>query len=489
MSSQTFLNQLSELKDSMRNVFSTLAGLYDKKVDVVDYAMPAGPKRLLVYYGYPVAYKGYWNPTQVINDIAARYDIWVCGDTYQDPTHEEYATTQTIISGLLAAGVEVWGYIPLGTNNYNLSLSQITTRVQEWNTLGVTGIFYDEFGFDYGSDRQRQIDAVNIAHTEGLPYCANAWIWEEVAIDNAANLPSGWAIDDWRRVRYEANNPTNLPLPRNSTDAYMLENWGCDNTGLSSKWDFHERAVLTKASNPDNLRLWGLGVLPENPVGTLDTTLTGPFKTPEVIDQYITLAGMVHGIDTVGIGGFSFGSGGTTVITTPRIRLPESFRGTTAGLPSVSYSTGEASTSFGENTVRVVSDEVSGTYFWEIESGAVLGESSVEDTSDRAIDFVRVPSGTTLGVRSVRLIPDNGTSTCTYSLPPTPADGQVVEWRASTTPFTTNELVFTRNGNTILDQNEDLTIDTDGSCGRLVWDAVEGTWMVDILGSSLEVGP
>ena len=76
-------------------------------------------------------------------------------------------------------------------------------------------------------------------------------------------------------------------------------------------------------------------------------------------------------------------------------------------------------------------------------------------------------------------------STCTYALPSEPEDGDSVEWRPSGTAFTVNPLVFTRNGKTIRGLAENLTVDSDGACGRLVWSSVDDTWLVDSLGTSL----
>jgi len=349
------------------------------KLDSSQYALPPAPKRLLIYYGYPAAYKGLWDVQQVVNAIAANYDIWICGDTYQDPLHESYAETQQIITGLLALGVEVWGYIPLGTTSYNLSITDITTRIGQWDALGITGIFIDEFGFDYGNDRQRQIDAVNACHSAGLPYCANAWVWEEVSVDNVADLPADWAVDDWRRVSYEALNPSNLPLPRNSTDAYLLENWGMDSNGPATKWDFHERATLTQASNPDGMRMWAVAVMPENPEGTLDTTLAAPFGTADAVNEYVTVAGYVHGMDCVGVNGFSFGSGGTTTFETPRLPLPDSFRGKVRGTPKFDTTNGEAKVFYGELSLSCTTEEIAGIYTWEVSDVDYLGKIPLEN--------------------------------------------------------------------------------------------------------------
>lgn len=117
---------------------------------------------------------------------------------------------------------------------------------------------------------------------------------------------------------------------------------------------------------------------------------------------------------------------------------------------------------------------------------AYYNKSETESIAEDTHRFINPTTGTVL-VAPVRLVPDNAAGVCTYTLPAAPANGDVIEWRASSTAFSVNSLVFQRNGNTILGEANDLTVDTDGVCGRLVWDATGSTWMVDNLGVSLEV--
>lgn len=167
---------LSEVKDYVRD------GLTSDNVHELN--------KLLVYYGNPIAYKGLWNIHLVIPEIS-KFKYWVVGDTYGDPTHEEFASTSAIIAGVRANGVKVYGYVPIGLNTSALTLTQMQTKVDQWDNLGVDGIFLDEFGFDYGNTRQRQIDIVNYVHSKGLPYCANARTVHDFACDDINELP--WA--------------------------------------------------------------------------------------------------------------------------------------------------------------------------------------------------------------------------------------------------------------------------------------------------------
>ncbi len=288
-----------------------------KKVD-------RSPKSLLIYYGYPISFEGLWDAQKVVDSIASNYDVWVCGDYYQDPAHAEYASTTAIISGLLAKGVEVYGYIPLGVNSENRSISTLETAIDDWNTLGVTGIFMDEFGFDYETTRDRQVTLANYTHSKSLKYIANAWIWEDFSIDIDTNLPAEWAADDWRRSNFTTYNPNNTTLPRNADDAFLVENFGIDSNGMSSNWDFVERLNNIINRNPNNYPLHAVAVYPESPAGTPNFALLDDIYTIDDLAEYVWIAGYIFGMTSVGGNGYSFGSaGGTSNIRTPRVKLDE----------------------------------------------------------------------------------------------------------------------------------------------------------------------
>lgn len=127
--------------------------------------------------------------------------------------------------------------------------------------------------------------------------------------------------------------------------------------------------------------------------------------------------------------------------------------------------------------IRSVVDAIMASYYSKSETDALL-------VTHRR--FTTPVTGSVL-VDGARIIPDNSGGTCTYTLPAAPAAGATIEWRASGTPFTTNTLVFMRNGKPILNSNNDLTIDVDGLSGRLVWSQTNNTWSVDQLGTTLGV--
>ena len=277
---------------------------------------------LLVYYGYPIAYKGIWNADAIVAEISASHDYWVVGHTYQDPAHAEYASTVAIMRGVRAAGVKLYGYIPLGTNSYNYTVAQIEAITDQWMAIGVDGIFIDEYGFDYGNTRQRQVDVVNMIHTKGLPICANAWVMEEFVTDSLAE--TGWPSGDWRYARWQEWNPTNIPSPAQPGDSYLFENFCYNHLGPTAVWDTQERAERARALALQNdVSVWGVAVFAETTPGTLDTAKLGSLATLPAAGEYISANAYLYDISVVGSGGFSFGANGTP-LWAPLRQLSES---------------------------------------------------------------------------------------------------------------------------------------------------------------------
>lgn len=278
------------------------------------------PQSLLCYYGYPIAWRELWNTALVAEEIG-KYDHWICGDTYENPTQEVYADTVTIISAVKSMGTKVWGYIPLGMTGKNLTLAQIQTRIENWAAAGATGIFLDEFGFDYANTRQRQIDAVNLVHAAGMNYVANAWVFTDVLVDHIDQMPATWLPGDWRRAQFSTGNPTNLALPRTKNDVLMIENYGVDSAGVKTKWDFLQRLgelVAYNESLATPMATWALAVVKEaaGQVGgyrNVDLTTIAPFPDLQSLTKYLSIASILHKMTAFGLGGYEFGSSGVPV--------------------------------------------------------------------------------------------------------------------------------------------------------------------------------
>ncbi|MEK4424614.1 LamG domain-containing protein [Solibacillus sp. FSL K6-1523] len=188
-----------------------------------------------LYYGYPSSFSG----TYKVEDCAtlfAKYDLVVWGDRYQDPSHQDYSNAVAIAKSMLNKNstMEFLGYIPIGMDNSagsNLKMNELKSRVYAWKTLGCTGIFLDEFGFDYRVTRERQNEIVNYIHTLSMNVIANSW-----RIDYAfssKSMPLSWLSN------FDGNPNKLLPV-LNENDYYMFENawyeWNSDTTQTEVKY-------------------------------------------------------------------------------------------------------------------------------------------------------------------------------------------------------------------------------------------------------------
>ncbi len=313
-------------------------------------ALPAPVlQELLVYYGYPIGYKGLNDVAAIVTDISF-YKYWVCGDGYSNPGHPEYATTVAIIQGVRSAGTKVYGYVPIGQSTQGLSVSDIQSCIDEWFNIGVDGIFLDEFGFDYGNTRAKQIQIVNHVRSLGLPLCANTWTVQDFLADNVSELP--WGSDDWRYNNFVTYNPDNLPLLRDKKDSMLMENFCFDHNGPMGVFDVQERCSLTTAlAASKSINIWALAVFGESASGMPDVTKLGSSGNLTNAGAYIAANAYIYGITVVGTGGFSFGSI-SPPIRAPLPRLPAA--ATAAETTFIdNYVTGEASRSFGNVLVTV----------------------------------------------------------------------------------------------------------------------------------------
>ena len=164
--------------------------------------------KLAIYYGFPSAVNGANGNVDAAVATFSAYDVVVFGDTLQLPqfdpsdplrnnpnydkactqnSHYDHDNTVAIIQRLTQLGVAVYGYVSIGGENtaricptlsplpLPLTPAQIQHFVDLWKAMGVTGVFYDEAGYDFGADRLRQNAAVDYAHSQGLRVFINAF--------------------------------------------------------------------------------------------------------------------------------------------------------------------------------------------------------------------------------------------------------------------------------------------------------------------------
>jgi len=152
------------------------------------------PRNLLVYYGYP----SYINQTRSVASAAqefGRYDYVMWGEGLEDPAHPDHANAAAILADDATAATRFYGYVDLGVSTQNLPLSEIQARISRWDAMGVDGIHFDHFGYDFDTSRERQNAAVDFAHSLGLAVIVNAFRPEDAfaSTTDPVHNPSGSA--------------------------------------------------------------------------------------------------------------------------------------------------------------------------------------------------------------------------------------------------------------------------------------------------------
>jgi hypothetical protein len=141
-------------------------------------AQDSRPGRLLVFYAWPSTINGANGNVSTAAGHFSQYTHAVLGDGLQSSTHPDHQLSRNIISHPSVSQTLFFGYIPLGarSGDWNLSLTVIAQRAQQWAAMGVDGILLDEYGHDFGVTRERQNAAVASVRAQGLVVIANSWV-------------------------------------------------------------------------------------------------------------------------------------------------------------------------------------------------------------------------------------------------------------------------------------------------------------------------
>lgn len=186
--------------------------------DLVDINKATYLKKVCLYYGYPNAICGSWDIENSIS-IYKDYDIVVFGDNYNDPTHEAHADMVLIINGLKAKypKIQIFGYVPCAAQGgtKNLTTEQIKAEIDKWAALKITGVFLDEFGYDYWNTRLRQNEIITHARTHKQLVFVNSW--EDKYVFSNENMTISW-MPDFRP------NPDSTPSIMSNKDYSLYEN-------------------------------------------------------------------------------------------------------------------------------------------------------------------------------------------------------------------------------------------------------------------------
>ncbi|MCO4795104.1 MAG: hypothetical protein KC493_15410 [Bacteriovoracaceae bacterium] len=235
-------------------------------------------KNVGIYYAYlnSLNYPTHaWDNDKVITDLD-QYDILVIGDGIEKAAHPDYANSSYIIPRINSS-VEVFGYVDIG-NTVTHSMADMKTSVDEWETLGVEGVFLDEFGFDYwsGTDnamRLRQNEIIDYIHTKNLKVFVNAWDPDDVFVK-------------------ESSSPSTI----SSGDYYLAESYVFSTAGaLNFTNHLAKMAKINSAQTTHGIKAFGVST----------TNALGAAYSQTDFD-FMSIAAQLDGLDGIGWGTVSF---------------------------------------------------------------------------------------------------------------------------------------------------------------------------------------
>lgn len=257
------------------------------------------PKDLLIYYGYLNSFNSAvhaWNNEKVAQEMA-QYSLLVFGDGIQDPSHPDYANTAVIIPRIkqLNPNAKIFGYVSV-----NQAQASFETKVDQWETLQVSGIFFDEAGYDYGTPATNGRDAFNtkVDYVHGKTYASlcfvNAWNMDHIigTVDDPAYPNSTW-------------NPSPNASHLTENDWYLLESFAVNtsaysgNAGYTDKTSWAARGEKAKGHRYE----YGINLAA---VGIIDN---GNVAGEDLFDFHFNSA-LMYSLDAQGTSDTSYGSGG-----------------------------------------------------------------------------------------------------------------------------------------------------------------------------------
>ena len=221
------------------------------------------PKRMAVYYGYPSSVNGAAGDLASAVDSFSDYEIVLLGDGLQFPQatgaegenpswgcdqthHWDHDNTELIISELVAAGKQVFGYTTAGgaytaykhaTPPCAPTTDEIKTRINMWETMGVTGIFLDEAEWGFGSSRVRQSSLIDYVRGKGLKVMINGYFPDHIFSSDP--VPDHISSPDPVWEQYSETVPTgSFQLIPGTTNDYSVHHpllvWPSETDSLSN---------------------------------------------------------------------------------------------------------------------------------------------------------------------------------------------------------------------------------------------------------------
>lgn len=277
-------------------------GWHNQEIIAASYSRP---KDLLIYYGYPNSFNSGingWNNENVSQDMA-RYNLIVLGDGVEDPSHPDYANTQVIIPRVQAlnCSTQIFGYVSV-----NQTFGDFTNEVDQWGVLGVSGIFMDEAGYDYGKTRAEFNQRVDYIHDRTSTNICFANAWNTDNILGTANDPS-YPNSTYNDTSAESNLTT--------TDWILLESFPINTASYTASTpDGYESATdwKTRGDKMATLRYnYGVNFAAAGIINNANSDNTAMF-------EFSFISSMMYCLEAHGTSDTGYGAGSAQVNYYPR---------------------------------------------------------------------------------------------------------------------------------------------------------------------------
>jgi len=227
---------------------------------------------------------------------------WDAGDEYRVANHADYANVFKIVPRIKQynPSAKIFGYVTV-----NQTLANFEDKADDWDALGVDGIFMDEAGYDYGTTATNDRDAFNAkvdyvhALSSASTCFANAWNMDHII--GTANDPS------------KPNTTWNPDLEESSLTAddwYLLESWPVNTdsytsstpVGYEAKADWAARGVKAQGHRATyGINLAASGIINNSNTGGQD------------LFDFLFVSAMMFAMDAVGSSDASYASSSSAV--------------------------------------------------------------------------------------------------------------------------------------------------------------------------------
>lgn len=166
---------INELQDAILSLQATLGLSPSGMYDTIASRLAAGASEsglavpsILIYDGQLRELNGSNNVDEAAEALAP-FAFVVLGEGRERDGHNEHIFASSVIARLKdRSSTQVIGTVDIGVNTENFTMDEISTRIAQWEAMGVDGIRLRAIDYSYNTPRERQNDALDRVHDRDL---------------------------------------------------------------------------------------------------------------------------------------------------------------------------------------------------------------------------------------------------------------------------------------------------------------------------------